>query len=383
MKNIGIAALVCMLVLSGCGKNNSGSESGGSANFTVGVNLGGWLSQYAEDAGEEHFRSFILEDDIKRIASWGFDHVRLPVDHCTLTDVPGNYLESGFVHIDNAVEWCKRYGLGVIIDLHDAPGYHFLGIPGGNTLFGSVENQDQLTDIWKTIATRYRDSGDHIRYELLNEVDSQTPEEWNNLAERLIRTIRDVDTGHWIVVGGLEANHVKRLKDIRHFEDNKIVYTFHMYEPLLVTHQKASWVFFGPFMDRNLPYPCPAELYNEIVKGIINTISATMEGGYVPQVDPYIREDIDKAYMRQQMEGAFAFVQETGLPLYCGEYGLIDFADNESRANYVRDVSELCLEYGIGRAMWSYKEMGFRLVSEDGTLASESLVRAAAKQINQ
>jgi hypothetical protein len=347
--------------------------------FMTGVNFGGWLSQYAEDAGEEHFKSFIQEDDIKRIASWGFDHVRLPVDTRTLTDAPKHYLESGFVHIDNAVEWCGKYGLGVIIDLHDAPGYHFLGMPGGNTLFSSAENQDQLADIWKTIATRYKDSGDYVRYELLNEVDSKTPEEWNDLAGRLIQTIRNVDARHWIVVGGLEANHVNRLKDIRHFEDSKIVYTFHMYEPLLVTHQKASWVFFGPFMDRSLPYPCPRNLYNEVVRGMINNISAAT-GGYVPQTDPFITEDIDKPYIRQKMEGAFAFVRDTGLPLYCGEYGLIDFADTESRANYVRDVSELCLEHGIGRAMWSYKEMGFALVDSGGNLVSDSLVEAAAKR---
>jgi hypothetical protein len=62
---LGMAALACALALTGCGRKNPGSENGGSVNFIAGVNLGGWLSQYAEDAGEEHFKSFILEDDIK------------------------------------------------------------------------------------------------------------------------------------------------------------------------------------------------------------------------------------------------------------------------------------------------------------------------------
>ena len=44
------------------------------------VNLGGWLSQYpAYDP--QHFESFITADDIKRMADWGMDHVRLPVDY--------------------------------------------------------------------------------------------------------------------------------------------------------------------------------------------------------------------------------------------------------------------------------------------------------------
>ena len=54
-----------------------------------GLNLGGWFSQI--DAIEkknpdnfpgmtEHLDSFLGEIDFKNIKTWGFDHVRLPVD---------------------------------------------------------------------------------------------------------------------------------------------------------------------------------------------------------------------------------------------------------------------------------------------------------------
>ena len=45
--------------------------------FKKGVNLGGWLSQGPLD--KEHLDTFITEKDIARIASWGLDHVRLPI----------------------------------------------------------------------------------------------------------------------------------------------------------------------------------------------------------------------------------------------------------------------------------------------------------------
>ena len=56
-------------------------------NFSKGINIGGWLSQYEFIAEQpltpenlkNHFDSFITETDIKQIAGWGFDHVRLPV----------------------------------------------------------------------------------------------------------------------------------------------------------------------------------------------------------------------------------------------------------------------------------------------------------------
>ena len=58
--------------------------------FSSGINLGGWLSQYG-DKSHEHFGNFITERDIAQIASWGLDHVRLPVDYPVIEsdDAPG------------------------------------------------------------------------------------------------------------------------------------------------------------------------------------------------------------------------------------------------------------------------------------------------------
>ena len=66
--------------------------------FQKGVNLGGWISQFAK-YDHEHFRSFIQKKDIAYIASLGFDHVRLPVDYNVLEDEEGNPLETGFGYL--------------------------------------------------------------------------------------------------------------------------------------------------------------------------------------------------------------------------------------------------------------------------------------------
>ena len=60
--------------------------------FQKGVNLGGWISQFAK-YDHNHFRTFITREDIAYIASLGFDHVRLPVDYNVLEDEDGNELE--------------------------------------------------------------------------------------------------------------------------------------------------------------------------------------------------------------------------------------------------------------------------------------------------
>ena len=54
-----------------------------------GLNFGGWFSQIdaiqekdpSSFPGEaEHMRTFLGQDDFRRVRDWGFDHVRLPVD---------------------------------------------------------------------------------------------------------------------------------------------------------------------------------------------------------------------------------------------------------------------------------------------------------------
>ena len=47
--------------------------------FYKGVNLGGWFSQC--DYSRERLDTFITEPDFAKIAGWGFDHVRIPIDY--------------------------------------------------------------------------------------------------------------------------------------------------------------------------------------------------------------------------------------------------------------------------------------------------------------
>ena len=100
--------------------------------FQAGVNLGGWLSQYSR-YDHEHFQSFIIRADLQRIANWGMDHVRLPVDYPVLIeDDLVTLKDSGFRYIDQCLDWCAGAGLGVVLDLHRSPGYSFNDQPGND-----------------------------------------------------------------------------------------------------------------------------------------------------------------------------------------------------------------------------------------------------------
>ena len=58
-----------------------------------GINLGGWMSQC--DYSRERLDGFIREDDIEKIASWGMDHIRLPIDYNVIQNDDGSMKEEG------------------------------------------------------------------------------------------------------------------------------------------------------------------------------------------------------------------------------------------------------------------------------------------------
>ncbi|KAL8786635.1 MAG: hypothetical protein Q9213_002664 [Squamulea squamosa] len=120
-----------------------------------GVNLGGWLSiepfitpslfqSYKRNQGiideytltkelgpqkaaktlEKHYAMFIKEDDFKQIQAAGFDHVRISYSYWAVTTYPGDpYVPKiSWRYLLRAIEYCRKYGLRVNLDLHALPG---------------------------------------------------------------------------------------------------------------------------------------------------------------------------------------------------------------------------------------------------------------------
>lgn len=338
--------------------------------FQAGVNLGGWLSQY-RSPDPEHFGGFIRQADIARIAAWGMDHVRLPVDYPILEDDarPGVYKEGGWHYIDSCLEWCETVGLGVVLDLHRAPGYSFATLDR-NTLWTDPTAQDRFVALWEAIARRYRSIRDALWFELLNEVVDETSERWNRLAHRAIAAIRAIDPDRDIVYGGNHYNAVEELPALQVLPDDpRIVYTFHFYKPHLFTHQGASWSRVALAYGRAVTYP-----------GRLPDLDAFRAAH--PEfagVDRDVSGWVDREYITTALAPAQAF-RALERRLYCGEYGVIDRADPDSRRRWHADVVAALGELQIGRAVWSYKAMNFGLVATDGTVADPALIPIVSRR---
>jgi endoglucanase len=342
--------------------------------FQAGVNLGGWISQY-ERIDPAHFASFIREPDIQRIAGWGMDHVRLPVDYPVLEDdaLPMVYHEEGFAYIDNCLEWCRKAGLNLVLDLHHAPGFSFTTLDK-NTLFENPAAQERFLALWEAIARRYQGlEAPNLVLELMNEVVLPTSEPWNRLAQRAVQRIRAVDPQRWIMIGGNWYNSAWKLKEIELLDDRHIVYTFHFYEPMPFTHQRARWVDFLRPLDEVTEYPGEVPGLDEFL---------VKNPQFKDNLQAYQGKRMDIDLLRYFLQPALDWLHKNRLPLYCGEFGVIDHAPLESRLRWHEDFTGLLRENGIGGAVWSYKEMNFALVRGDGSLVSEDLVRLVSGRNN-
>ncbi len=295
--------------------------------FYKGINLGGWFSQC--DYSPERLDSFITEEDFAAIASWGFDHVRLPVDYNIIQKWDGSIIEQGLRRIDRAVSLCDRYGLKVVLDLHKTQGFSFDPQEKELGFFESEKYQNLFYTLWECFAQRYGDRPRSMIFDLLNEITE--PEYltlWTQISTECIRRIRKYAPEMQILVGSYYHNSVMTVKELPSPYDEKVLYSFHCYEPHRYTHQGAYW---------------EAER-----RDISERVSFTETGTTAQWFESLFSSAVEKAAAE-------------GTELYCGEYGVIDVVPPEDALLWFKTIHEVFEKHQIARCLWSYKEMDFGL----------------------
>ncbi len=333
--------------------------------YKKGVNLGGWLSQC--EHSKEHHDTFITESDIKRISEWGLDHVRVPVDYYIFRDENGKNLDEGFSCIDRCLEWCEKYHLNMILDLHKTAGYIFddqSSIP----FFSDKSLQDKFVELWTEFARRYGKYSERLCFELLNEVvDENLSDAWNEIAARAVKAIRAVTKDMRIIIGGAKHNSIFCVKNLGKPADENIVYTFHCYEPLIFTHQGAYWVEGMP-SDFTLDFPVSYDDAKKYTEKYLDAEHCSLYQGME-------KAEIDKNFFKKFFEEAVSVAEKYNISLYCGEYGVIDRAPTEATVKWYEAIHEAFEESGIPRAAWTYKSKDFGLVDEHYSAVLERLIK--------
>ena len=301
------------------------------------------LGEAAEHAfWDRYMDSYLAEEDFAYLRDLGFNHVRLAFDYRHLeSDLqPFAYRESGFALLERVIDWCRRQGLYVLLDLHAAPGCQAAdwnaGSANGEALFWDVRDfQDRAVALWAEIARRYRDETTVMGYEILNEPvtrDAGQAERMNAFTRSCLAAIRRHDADHIVVVNG--DHHATDLAaiDADIFEDPQVMAAFHFYHqytPPLRTIERFPGVHDGIEID---------------------------EDYLVEATGLAVRPDRDRIER----------------PEYLGEFGIHYWTGSPSAIDAQRSMLESTIRYanerGIHWNLWHYKDvrgMGLLAMRED------------------
>lgn len=308
-----------------------------TAPFHKGVNFSYWLNFKNPEAPDA---CFMHKQDFLNVKSLGADVIRLPMylEHFCSADNGWKIPDYFFGCLDNFVAWAKELELTVIFDFHN------------NTVVGSQtpENiEETLIPIWTQIASKYKDSYEKIVFEIYNEPHEIKLDIWGQALTNTIKAIRKIDTKHYLVAGGGDWNSFESLTQLPEFDDDKIIYTFHFYEPHLFTHQGAGWS--GMARITGIPFP-----YNKDKMPACPENPTEREASFFSKEYDYEHRGTEKA-IADYFDKFVQFSIERNAPIYCGEFGVhMPYADEQERTNWYTIVAKLLEERNIARTSWDY-----------------------------
>ena len=189
-----------------------------------------YLDTFWDRWEENHLR----EEDIKLMADMGYNCVRIVLNaNALLYEEPGiNFNEKGFGRLANVIDWCEKYRIYAILDMH--------GVIGGNngatgdslfceypSVFLDEESTERQIILWEEIVRRFGSRWIVAGYDLINEpVSSPVQHEYIPLLvkyyDECIRRIRKIDKEHIIFLEG-----AKYARDFRIFDNHEYDPEFH------------------------------------------------------------------------------------------------------------------------------------------------------------
>lgn len=324
--------------------------------FTIhrGTNISHWLSQ-SDRRGTER-QAWFTRDDVRRLAAFGLDHLRLPLDEEQLWAESGAREAEAWELMHACLEWCQAEKLRVVVDLHILRA-HYFNAATTPRLFTDPAAAERFAWFWQELSGALRHwPTDQVAYELMNEPVATDNQDWNRVYRYPYEALRKLEPDRVIVLGSNRWSQACTFADLDvPTGDRNLILTFHYYNPMFITHYRAPWVkeckdYAGPVTYPGCPVPA-AEFAR---------LQATN-----PSLGAEWNRPYSAAVMKADLAPPLAVAARTGLPLYCGEFGVLHTVPAVPRTAWYRDFRGVLDQHGIAWANWDYKG-GFGLVDGDG-----------------
>lgn len=321
-----------------------------------------WLEQYPFAGFGQYDESFV-----EKLAAAGFLGLRLPIDLDLFLEDREAYFAGNaplavdptlFTVLDAFDQWTGAHGLSLTIDYHQYD--------------GSADLRDPLAvgamlELWSAVAKHFAGNArEDLFFELLNEpeiagdVSHVSAETWTDVAKQLIAEIRAQDDQRVLIFGDVEYYGIDALQQRTPFDDERIIYAFHFYEPFLFTHQGASWTDLGTVYD--IPYPYSAARWSGYASdfGLSGTPSWLLA-----VAGNYYREG-NHAALRNRLVEVKQWAVRNDVPVICNEFGAYDRTSQlADRVAYATDLVDIFTELQIPWQRW------FMSMNQEGEVVPE------------
>ena len=328
------------------------------------------------------WRKFLGENDLKALKDAGFDFLRMPVDPSPfLSDQTVALRDDLYASVLDSVHMINRAGLKVVVDMHLIPA-------GGSRKIGMAEVMDdpQAFDAYvdmvrKMARTLAGEDPARVAFEPMNEpivdCDSDGTSLWPDRQQKLFAAARSSATKLTLVLTGACYSAASALEKIdpKTIPDDNVIWTFHSYDPFLLTHQGATWAGdFIPYVT-GLPYPLTAVPQAQL-EVTLDTIRARikaeapwpLQSGLLAYLDEQVAGMDSPDKLLGLMDAPFkkveAWAKANGIEpqnIALGEFGMIRQEYGNAyvmpaayRAAYVRDMIARAEAHGFSWSVWSY-----------------------------
>ncbi len=274
------------------------------------------------------------ETDFQWMQEWGFNFARLPCSYWAWSGAQDwmTIDEAAFEPLDQAIEFGRKYGIHLNLNLHRIPGYCVNGRElEPFLLFDSPRDSMQralaaAVHHWSHLVRRYREvPAARLSFDLFNEPPFMPDQSrYVEIARALIAAIREVSPDRLIFADGADIGQTP----VPGLLDEGIVQSTRGYLPKMVSHYTAQWV--------------PANEFESLEKPTW------------PMVDKHgVRWDREK--LRQELIVKWRPLTDRSAPVHVGEWGCVPQTPHAVCLAWMTDLLMLWKEAGWGWSLWNLR----------------------------
>jgi len=279
-----------------------------NAKLGIGINLGNCFEAPQIGSWGVEPDSYYFSD----IKARGFTSLRIPAKWSAHAQTAAPYtIDKDFMDtIRWAVNLSLANGLVTVINIH-----HYDEI-----MTDPAANKARFLALWDQIARAFQSYPDSLYFEILNEPNANlTPQLWNNYLAEGLSKIRETNPNRMVIIGTANWGGIDGLSQLTLPQDPNLILTVHYYNPFNFTHQGADW--------------------------------AGMTGGTGVTWDSTA---VEVNAIKSDMNIIKQYSDQHNVPVYIGEFGAIENADDASRARWIGCLHSIYNEYGFSGAYWEY-----------------------------